>query len=97
MLGVEPWRLEMAEIGVDEVMRGVVQDAWKPKGPSSPGRKSDTAEQMRVTPSQRGWADPVPLESPPGIKHIDRMMKWQEDLDRAELVQRLAAIYEEKK
>jgi hypothetical protein len=37
-----------------------------------------------------GWIDERPIEPPPGISHIDAMVKTQDRIDKAELALRLA-------
>jgi hypothetical protein len=70
----------------ESVMRGLRADALKPN-PITGG-----AAPQPEPPVQRGsgWAKPIPIESPPGIEHCDRMMDAQDEIDKAELTLKLA-------
>jgi hypothetical protein len=64
----------------ESVMRGLRDDAFKPN-PVNPPTPSQPQLKQRATPN---WIDERPLESPPGIKHIDAMMDAQDERDKAE-------------
>ncbi|MGB9316302.1 MAG: hypothetical protein WCB62_14925 [Pseudolabrys sp.] len=40
-------------------------------------------------PRGTGWVEPRPLEAPPGIEHVDRLVDAQDRIDRAELIAKL--------
>ncbi|MGA8802595.1 MAG: hypothetical protein WB614_22765, partial [Pseudolabrys sp.] len=48
---------------------------------------SSPAEPQR--PRGTGWVEPRPLEAPPGIEHVDRLVDAQDRIDRAELIAKL--------
>ena len=37
-----------------------------------------------------GWRDEVPISTPPGIAHIDRLVDAQDEQDRTELARKIA-------
>ena len=75
----------------ESVMRDLRADARKPnpvtEASSSTVRSTPSAlsqQQQRGT----GWRDEIPLSSPPGVALADRLMDHQDELDRAELIER---------
>jgi hypothetical protein len=99
--GIPLWQYEM----MLAVPGNVVMDIWRdfrkgPTPPSSPIRPTDTQQEMRVTlydqqqmmRKRRGWADPAPIEPPPGIKYIDAMCLVQDEIDRAERIRKLGEL-----
>jgi hypothetical protein len=70
----------------DAVMSGLRADSRKPNpvNPSSPPQP--TTQVQRGS----GWAKPIPVEPPPGIELMDRMMDQQDHLDRVELARKIA-------
>jgi hypothetical protein len=81
MLGAVPDRL-MSEL------RG---DARRPN-PISASTSLSTQLQSQAQPQRRGtgWADPVPLSSPPGVAILDGIMDVEAAKDKAELALKLA-------
>jgi hypothetical protein len=80
--GLEPWQAQMARAVPTDVVRDIVSDAYKRRGPSSfvPERPSE--------PVQRGsgWVDAQPLGPPPGDRYIQQMC------DHAAAEERLSAL-----
>src|SRR5262245_28666531 len=76
---------EMMKAVPDAVMRAISDDARRPN-PVTGGAPQPTQPVQRGT----GWARPIPVEPPPGIKIIDAMMDEQDRIDRAELALRIA-------
>lgn len=72
--------LEMMKAVPDALMRDLRADARKPN-PITGGPNSQPQPRQRPTPN---WINERPLESPPGIKHIDAMMDAQDERDKAE-------------
>jgi hypothetical protein len=64
----------------ESVMQGLRTDAFKPN-PVTGGPNPQPQPKQRATPN---WIEERPLESPPGIKHIDAMMDAQDERDKAE-------------
>jgi hypothetical protein len=94
-LGIPLWQYEM----MLAVPGSVVMDIWRdfrkgPTPPSSPNRPTDTQQEMRVTlgGGRWGWAEAVPLAQPPGIAHIDAMVRVQDEIDRRERVRKLGEL-----
>jgi hypothetical protein len=75
------------------VMREIAGDARRPnpvtEASSSP---LTTTPAPQAQPVQRGsgWRDAVPLTTPPGIDHVDRLVDTQDRIDKAELALKLA-------
>jgi hypothetical protein len=78
--------LEMMKAVPDSLMRSLREDARRPN-PVNPSTASQPTSQVQ---RGSGWAKPIPIESPPGIDLMDRMMDQQDRIDRAELAFRLA-------
>jgi hypothetical protein len=96
-LGIEPWQLEMAEAVGDDVLRDIAADARRrppSDGPCSPLATSPNREEVK---RGTGWADEIPLKSPPGVGILDRLMDAQDAQDRAERAAKAAKPSEDKK
>jgi len=74
----------------DALMRSLREDARRPNPVTSPSSMIPTSNQPSETKRGSGWRESAPLTSPPGISHIDAMVKAQDAQDRAELALRLA-------
>jgi hypothetical protein len=70
----------------ESVIRGIVADSFKGNPITGSSNPQPTSQVQRGS----GWAKPIPIESPPGIEHCDRMMDQQDRIDRVELALRLA-------
>src|SRR5262245_52434524 len=68
----------------ESVMRGLRADAQKPNPVTG-----QAAPQSQQVERGSGWREAIPIQSPPGIEHCDRMMDEQDKVDRAELALRL--------
>jgi hypothetical protein len=71
---------------IDAVMRQVISDQ---RGGSIAQLPTTTIPQRPTSPpvsKGTGWRDDVPIDRPPGIATIDRMMDAQDAKDRAERV-----------
>jgi hypothetical protein len=75
----------MTDAVPESVMRSVMNDALKPN-PVTQGATPPPTKQ-RATPN---FAENRPLEAPPGIDHVDRLVSHQDRLDRAERAYALA-------
>jgi hypothetical protein len=75
----------------ESVMRGLVNDAFKPNPVTGGSSPQPTSQVKRGT----GWQEPVPVESPPGIKIIDAMMDAQDERDKAERMLKAALMKRE--
>jgi hypothetical protein len=75
---------EMVNAVPDSLMRELSADARKPN-PVSVGPQPQAQAVRRGS----GWQDQQPLEPPPGIAIMDRMMDAQDRIDQAELALRL--------
>jgi hypothetical protein len=64
----------------DGLMNDLRADSRKPN-PINPPTPSQPQPKQRATPN---WVDERPLEPPPGIEHVDRLVSHQDRLDRAE-------------
>jgi hypothetical protein len=62
------------------VMRGLVNDAFKPNPVTGSPNPPSTSQVQRTS----GWVEPRPIEPPPGIDHVDRPVDAQDKIDRAE-------------
>jgi hypothetical protein len=62
------------------VMRGLVNDAFKPNPVTGGSHPQPTNQVQRGS----GWRDEVPLGPPPGNAHVDRIVRAQDRLDKAE-------------
>src|SRR5262245_60420960 len=78
--------MEMAKAIPESVMRGIVADARRPNPANPPTPSQPTTQVQRGS----GCIDERPLEPPPGISHIDAMVKAQDAQDRAELARKIA-------
>jgi hypothetical protein len=63
--------------GLHEDLRAFQQQQRAASSPAEPQRPRGT-----------GWVEPRPLESPPGIEQVDRLVDAQDARDRAELIER---------
>jgi|SRR6516164_9638470 hypothetical protein len=77
----------------DDLMKQIVED--NRRGGDIHGRASvipppKASQQSEATPQDRsGWRDPVPLRSPGGIEHVDRLVDAADLQDRLERVRQL--------
>ena len=51
-------------------------------------RRSNHRLGATSTPTGTGWVEPRPLEPPPGVALADRLDDAQDEIDRAELIER---------
>jgi hypothetical protein len=75
--------VDMASLRADARKRNPIDAASSPHGPNpqpTPQRQSGT----------RGWINERPIEPPPGIAHVDRLMDTQDRIDLAERALALA-------
>jgi hypothetical protein len=70
------------------VMRGLVNDAFKPNPVTGFPNPPSTSQVQRGT----GWREPAPLGPPPGIEHVDRLVDAQDRIDKAELALKFAKM-----
>ena len=70
----------------DALMRDLRGDARKPNPVTGGPNPQPTSQVQRGS----GWQQPRPLEPPPGIAIMDRMMDEQDKIDKAELALRIA-------
>jgi hypothetical protein len=72
-------------------MNGVVRDNRAPTGRPGmiPGQQASLPGPANVPGSGTGWAAPIPLSNPPGVKQADLLMDEQDRRDRAELARKL--------
>jgi hypothetical protein len=78
--------LEMMKVTPEGLMKELRADALKPNPVTG------SAPQPQSQPVRRGsgWAKPIPVEPPPGVAILDKIMDEQDRLDRAELVLKFA-------
>jgi hypothetical protein len=76
---------EMVNAIPESVMREVRADAKKPN-PVTGYTTPQPTNQVRGS----GWRDEVPISTPPGIAHIDRLVDAQDEQDRTELARKIA-------
>jgi hypothetical protein len=81
--GMEPWQLEMARGLDDKTVRGVVDDFRR--GPSQPSGLAGPTKPEQVKSKGTGWQDQRPLESPPGVAILDKIMDQADAADRRRL------------
>jgi hypothetical protein len=82
--GWQPYMEEMLKVG-QRTAEELRQDRYNPQPLLPIPEKS----KVRVG---TGWVEPRPLEPPPGINIIDRMVEHQNALDLAEKVEKLKPI-----
>ena len=72
---------------------GFDRHSWNQnKGPGEPGGFGPPPKPVAGVGEVKrgsGWADPLKLDQPPGIKYIDQQIDVQDALDKAELKRRL--------
>src|SRR5262245_25797071 len=82
---------EMLKAVPDRLVSELRGDASKPNPMTvSGGVTKPTATEPPKVIGKKGWIDERPLEPPPGIELMDRMMDAQDAQDRAELALRIA-------
>ena len=68
--------------------------AWaQTKGPGEPGgfgAPQPVGGPGKAVERGTGWQNPIPLESPPGVKHVDRIAEHFAALDKLEMVRRFS-------
>jgi hypothetical protein len=85
--GISITQLRMSMAVDTKLVRDIVADNRGASRSASliPGSKSG-GESVRIG---TGWISPKPLEPPPGVKQLDRIMDAQDAADRRELAKRL--------
>src|SRR5262249_16906232 len=77
--GIPEWQAEMARAVPNDLIAGIVNDNRSPPGPSSIAGKPTTSAEKGT-----GWLKGTPIEPPPGVEILDRVMDVQDALDRRE-------------
>jgi hypothetical protein len=75
--------LRTANLAVPAVQEMLMACACAPPKPKPTVRER---VERQPTYGPKGWVDPVPLSSPPGVVLCDRMMDAQDRRDRADLI-----------
>jgi hypothetical protein len=73
------FELDKIQSGIDSAMRGAISDAYR--GISQSASMLPQSQQRDETPRAPSGGT-VPITSPPGIEHIDRMVDAQDRKDR---------------
>jgi hypothetical protein len=81
--GMEPWQLEMSKAVDDKLMREIVND--QRRGVSQPSSMIPEPPKGEPKPKGSGWVEPRPLESPPGVAILDKIMDQADAADRRRL------------
>jgi hypothetical protein len=91
----DPWVQRSLGACPDDLMKAIVADnRGGPSTYSSPLPKA--SQQSEAMPQNRsGWVDPVPLRSPEGLEHVDRLVDQQDRLDAAARARQLGLSHEE--
>jgi len=81
----------------DKDVRGIVNAAQAPSGPSAQGviPSSQSLSNVRGSGGAQGpvgWHHEVPIGPPPGVNYADRLMDAQDAKDRAELIRQDAQL-----
>jgi hypothetical protein len=72
----------------DRLIRDLVNDFRRgPAAPSSMATRPGHSKPDEPDRPRTGWVDPAPLQSPPGIEHVDALCDAQDRRDRAVAVQ----------
>jgi hypothetical protein len=89
--GLPEYVVEAARSVPTDVVRSIVDDFRR--GPSQPSSLGTTPEKKPTEPKQKtGWQEATPLQQPPGIDLIDRMVAVQDKINAAQKIQELASI-----
>ena len=78
--GLEPYQVRAMRAVSDQLIRAVVSDAYKGISQSASMIPPDRGP---AKPRGTGWQEAAPMQSPPGIDHIDRIVEAQTRADRA--------------
>jgi hypothetical protein len=91
----DDWLRRSLKACPNDVMRDIVGDARRgdihARAPVIPQKTSQTAEPQ----DRSGWRDPVPLRSPEGIEHVDRLVDQQDRIDATARARQLGLSHEE--
>jgi hypothetical protein len=93
----DDWAARSQAACPDSLMKQIVEDsrrggdihARKSAGP--PPKAGQSAEPQ----DRSGWRDPLPLRSPDGIEHVDRLVDMQDKLDAAARARQLGLSHAE--
>jgi hypothetical protein len=93
----EDWATRSQGVCDDKLMADIVNDnRGGPSTYSSPLPKPKATSQQSEEPQDRsGWRDAVPLRSPDGLQHVDRLVDMQDKLDAAARARQLGLSHEE--
>jgi hypothetical protein len=98
--GGDDWVRRSRRVCDDKLMADIVGDSRRgdihARASVIPPPKA-TSQQSEATPQKptHGWVDPVPLRSPPGLEHVDRLVDQQDRRDAIARAHEMGLSYAE--